>query len=178
MQAIWLLLMDDDFMHAYEFGIVIECLDGIRRRIFPRFFTYSADYPEKYILCFSYGLRLISKFRTLLACIKFLAQCPCPRCLILKSKVGDLGKKVDRRRRERYIREDSHWLRSTVTMVRDWLYRQGINITSKRVKDNLGPRSLIPTLVSGIYDALTASLTHYTPERIFDSIETFRGQFL
>ncbi|KAG2061332.1 hypothetical protein BDR06DRAFT_1001641 [Suillus hirtellus] len=31
MQAIWLLLMDDDFMHAYEFGIVIECLDGISR---------------------------------------------------------------------------------------------------------------------------------------------------
>jgi hypothetical protein len=47
MQAIWLLLMDDDFMHAYEFGIVIEFLDGIRRRVFPRFFTYSADYPEK-----------------------------------------------------------------------------------------------------------------------------------
>jgi hypothetical protein len=47
MQAIWLLLMDDDFMHAYEFGIVIEFLDGIRWRVFPRFFTYSADYPEK-----------------------------------------------------------------------------------------------------------------------------------
>lgn len=47
MQAIWLLLLDDDFMHAYEFGIVIEFLDGICRRVFPRFFTYSADYPEK-----------------------------------------------------------------------------------------------------------------------------------
>jgi hypothetical protein len=47
MQAIWLLLMDDEFMHAYEFGVVIECLDGIRRRVFPHFFTYSADYPEK-----------------------------------------------------------------------------------------------------------------------------------
>ncbi|KAG1852171.1 hypothetical protein F4604DRAFT_1933740 [Suillus subluteus] len=46
MQAIWLLLMDNDFMHAYEFGIVLECLDGIRRCIFPCFFTYSADYPE------------------------------------------------------------------------------------------------------------------------------------
>jgi hypothetical protein len=47
MHAIWLLLMDDEFMHAYEFGIVIEFLDGVSRRIFPRFFTYSADYPEK-----------------------------------------------------------------------------------------------------------------------------------
>ncbi|KAH9478019.1 hypothetical protein JR316_0010254 [Psilocybe cubensis] len=46
-QAIWLLLLDPEFMHAYEHGIVIKCSDGIVRRIFPRFFTYSADYPEK-----------------------------------------------------------------------------------------------------------------------------------
>lgn len=47
MQAIWLLLLDDDFMHAYAFGIVIECADGILRRFFPRIFIYAADYPEK-----------------------------------------------------------------------------------------------------------------------------------
>ncbi|KIK80936.1 hypothetical protein PAXRUDRAFT_157298, partial [Paxillus rubicundulus Ve08.2h10] len=47
MQVIWLLLMDDDFMHAYEFGIVVEFLDGICQWVFPWFFTYSADYPEK-----------------------------------------------------------------------------------------------------------------------------------
>jgi len=41
------LLLDDEFMHAYEFGIVIEFADGILRRVFPRLFTYSADYPEK-----------------------------------------------------------------------------------------------------------------------------------
>lgn len=47
MQAIWALLLDDDFMYAYEHGFVIECADGVIRRLFPRFFTYSADYPEK-----------------------------------------------------------------------------------------------------------------------------------
>jgi len=35
-------------MEAYEHGIVIVCGDGIRRRIYPRIFFYSADYPEKY----------------------------------------------------------------------------------------------------------------------------------
>lgn len=45
--AIWTLLLDTEFMHAYEFGIVIRFADGILRRVFPRFFTYSADYPEK-----------------------------------------------------------------------------------------------------------------------------------
>jgi len=47
MQAIWLLLLDDEFMHAYEHGIILEFPDGKNRRVFPRIFTYSADYPEK-----------------------------------------------------------------------------------------------------------------------------------
>lgn len=44
---IWDLLLDTEFLHAYEHGIVLKCADGIIRRIFPRIFTYSADYPEK-----------------------------------------------------------------------------------------------------------------------------------
>jgi hypothetical protein len=63
-------------------------------------------------------------------------------------------------------------------MVREWLYEQGVNITSKHMKDNLGPRSLIPTLVSTIYHQRTASLTHYTLECIFNSVEMLRLQFL
>jgi hypothetical protein len=47
MHAIWTLILDDKFMDAYEHGIVIECFDGVSRRFYPRFFTYSADYPEK-----------------------------------------------------------------------------------------------------------------------------------
>jgi hypothetical protein len=47
-QKVWELLLDDEFMEAYEHGIVIICADGVTRRIFPRFFTYSADYPEKF----------------------------------------------------------------------------------------------------------------------------------
>ena len=47
--AIWKLLLNDEFMHAYEHGIVIMCPDGIERHFYPRIFTYSADYPKKYI---------------------------------------------------------------------------------------------------------------------------------
>ena len=39
--------MDDDFVKAYTEGIVVTCGDGIKRRLFLRFFTYSADYMEK-----------------------------------------------------------------------------------------------------------------------------------
>ena len=47
MQAVWRILLDNVFIDAYENGIVLMFCDGIQRRLFPRFFTYSADYPEK-----------------------------------------------------------------------------------------------------------------------------------
>ena len=49
MHRIWDMLLTPEFIHAYVHGIVIKCYDGIERRIFPRFFTYGADYPEKFI---------------------------------------------------------------------------------------------------------------------------------
>ena len=45
--AVWGILLDDDFIEAYRNGIVIKCFDGVIRRVYPRIFTYSADYPEK-----------------------------------------------------------------------------------------------------------------------------------
>jgi len=47
--VIWKLLLDEDFIEAYKNGIVVNCFNRINRRIYPRIFTYSADYPEKYI---------------------------------------------------------------------------------------------------------------------------------
>ncbi|KIK13437.1 hypothetical protein PISMIDRAFT_118878, partial [Pisolithus microcarpus 441] len=45
--AQWRVLLDDEFIEAYQHGIVLACADGCTRRLFPRIFTYSADYPEK-----------------------------------------------------------------------------------------------------------------------------------
>jgi hypothetical protein len=47
MHGVWKFLLDADFIHAYKYGMVVKCADGIERRVYPRFFTYSADYPEK-----------------------------------------------------------------------------------------------------------------------------------
>lgn len=44
---VWNQLLDDGFLHAWRNGMVIRCADGITRRVFPRIFSYSADYPEK-----------------------------------------------------------------------------------------------------------------------------------
>ena len=45
--AMWRILLDDEFVEAYDNGIVIKCFDGVTRQLYPRIFTYSADYPEK-----------------------------------------------------------------------------------------------------------------------------------
>ncbi|KIJ58567.1 hypothetical protein HYDPIDRAFT_34041 [Hydnomerulius pinastri MD-312] len=44
--AQWRVLLDDDFIEAYTHGLVLSGYDGIKRRLYPRIFTYSADYPE------------------------------------------------------------------------------------------------------------------------------------
>jgi hypothetical protein len=49
LHAQWTELLDDDFIAAYAHGIVVLCYDGIVRRFYPRIFTYSADYPEKFV---------------------------------------------------------------------------------------------------------------------------------
>lgn len=47
-QALWLVMLNNpEFMQAYQFGIFICFADNIIRRVFPRFFVYMADYPEK-----------------------------------------------------------------------------------------------------------------------------------
>jgi hypothetical protein len=45
----WKILLNEEFIEAWKHGVVVVCCDGIKRRFFPRIFTYSADYPEKYV---------------------------------------------------------------------------------------------------------------------------------
>ncbi len=131
MHAIWELLLDDEFMDAYEHGVVIKFADGILRRVFPRIFTYSADYPEK----------------VLLATIRYLATCPCPRCLVQKADIAAMGTKLDARRRDKNVRVENAEHHRLVEMTRTWIYEKGTNITSKFVDRVLSPRSWVPTRV-------------------------------
>src|SRR6266581_942341 len=47
--AVWKFILDEDFLYAYAFGMVVRSPDGIERRVYPRILTYSADYAEKYV---------------------------------------------------------------------------------------------------------------------------------
>ncbi|KAH9932168.1 hypothetical protein B0H21DRAFT_867145 [Amylocystis lapponica] len=128
MHAILELLLDDEFMYAYEHGTVMEFADGVMRRVFPRIFTYSADYPEK----------------ILLACIKYLGKCPCPRCKVEKDKISQLGTRLDSRLRSKLARVDTHARRFTIEGARQWIYK-GWSFVSKRIEDSIGVISMVPT---------------------------------
>ena len=55
----WKILLDDDFIEAWQHGCPILCSDGVTRRFYIRIFSHSGDYPEKYVFVCSRGLSLI-----------------------------------------------------------------------------------------------------------------------
>ncbi|KZT20578.1 hypothetical protein NEOLEDRAFT_1158607 [Neolentinus lepideus HHB14362 ss-1] len=128
--AIWKLLLDDEFRHAYQHGIVVGCADGIQRRLYPRIFTYSADYPEK----------------VLLATLRDKGNCPCPRCLVLKNEIPALGQHLDMQRRNQRARKANGEWRRKVEMARGFIYEQGYRVNSKAIERVLQPESLVPTV--------------------------------
>lgn len=52
-QQQWSIMLDDELLDAMKHGLVLLCPDGKERCFYPRIFTYSADYPEKYVLIHS-----------------------------------------------------------------------------------------------------------------------------
>jgi len=149
MHKIWELLLDPEFLHAYEHGIVVKCADGIVRRVFPRFFTYSADYPEKYVLPSFLSIVLIHDLRVLLATIRYLGSCPCPRCFIKKEYISGLGTKVDDQRRAN-LRIDTERRQSKVENSRTWIFDSGRGINSTWVNNLLQEDSWTPTRVGSV----------------------------
>ncbi|KAI9433094.1 hypothetical protein BJY52DRAFT_1132448 [Lactarius psammicola] len=128
-QSIWAHILDDEFMDAYVHGTPFDFKDGIKRQIYPRIFTYSADYPEK----------------VLLACIKFLGKHPCPRCLVKKEQIAELGTKMDTKRRKQLARIDNNHRKQLVERARRKIYVKGVPVNSKIVSDILEEGSLTPT---------------------------------
>ncbi|KAI6105955.1 hypothetical protein EDD16DRAFT_1491607 [Pisolithus croceorrhizus] len=90
--AIWGIMLDNEFIEAYRSGIVITCHNGVLRHVYPQIFTYSADYPEKYVDHSCHHPYNFNSFdRIILATIHDKGLCPCPRCCIPKSSFHHLG---------------------------------------------------------------------------------------
>jgi hypothetical protein len=99
--------------------------------------------------------------------MKFLALCPCPRCLVKKDQIGEMGTKLDARRRENG-RVDNDDRRRKVEMTRGWIFERGYGIAGIAVQRILSPMSLVPTRVC--IQACITSLTNFHHRMPFLSV--------
>lgn len=87
--------------------------------------------------------------RVLLATIRNLGKCPCPRCLILKEQIHEMGTVRDMQRRgAKTDRVSDIHLRRTVDGARKAIYHYGKGVKSTSVEDRLADKSYVPTAVS------------------------------
>ncbi|KAG9123570.1 hypothetical protein FRC07_014709, partial [Ceratobasidium sp. 392] len=147
-------ILDDSFLRAWRHGVVIKCADGVTRRVFPRIFSYSADYPEKVLLATIRGMKSLR---------------PCPRCLMPKSEFQNLGLASDFRRRLKLRRIDDQARSDLVRQARSIIYDEGRATTAKRVEILLKPHSYVP-----VNNAFSARLRFLG----FDVFETLTVDFL
>ncbi|KAG9085486.1 hypothetical protein FS749_004383 [Ceratobasidium sp. UAMH 11750] len=139
MHAVWVALLDDEFIEAWRTGVVIDCADGVRRRVFPRILTYSADYPEK----------------VLLATIRNNGACVCPRCFVEKTTTSQMGTPTDMQtRKKKWI--DNEKRRAKIEQARCLIYDQGKALASDAVEALLKDHSYTPTM-----NAFSASLRNF-----------------
>jgi len=96
-----------------------------------------------------------------MACLRYLSLCPCPRCLLLKSRIPMIGTKTDAKQRINLARVDSQDRRHKIELVRRMMFEGGVNITSKRIETILRPTSLVPTRVCCQW-LIRLVLTHFS----------------
>ncbi|KAG2021050.1 hypothetical protein CC2G_006316 [Coprinopsis cinerea AmutBmut pab1-1] len=113
--AQWRLLLDDEFIEAYRHGIVVDCPDG--------------HYPEKIVV----------------ASIRNLGRCPCPRCLIPLDEVHLMGQVKDIQNRDKKKRVDDQKRRRLIADARNRIYLDRVPVTSVKVNRLLQNMSLVPT---------------------------------
>ncbi|KAG8698606.1 hypothetical protein FRC12_008574 [Ceratobasidium sp. 428] len=129
MHAVLHELLDAEFLQAWQHGIKIKCADGIERRVFPRIFTYSADYPE----------------RVLLATIRDKGKCPCPRCLVPMDLVHKMGTRSDMHMRMKKARRDSRKRQKLIQQAKKLIFDKHKAVDNKEVEALLQPELWVPT---------------------------------
>ncbi|KAJ3833589.1 hypothetical protein F5878DRAFT_665520 [Lentinula raphanica] len=97
-------------------------------RLYPRIFTYSADYPEK----------------VLLASIKNLGTHFCPRCTTEKKNASEMGTREDMARRQSCRRVDTRNRRKMIERAMKRFFKHGKGINSSSVDNELSD-SMTPT---------------------------------
>lgn len=83
--------------------------------------------------------------RALIATIKDMGLCPCPRCLMPKGLFSYLGLRKDMKSRLQNLRV---YVTTKVVKAREFIYAFGNTVDGAKVEDALGEGSWVPILVS------------------------------
>lgn len=83
----------------------------------------------------------------LIASIRNLGGCPCPRCLIPKDRFQEFATENDISQRTLLSRHDTIERRSKITSARRIIYEGQYNVDTPQVEALLKPESLVPTIV-------------------------------
>lgn len=86
--------------------------------------------------------------RALLATIRNMGACPCPRCEIKKEHIPHLGTVADGFRRDNHKRTNGVSRKWRIDSSRSAIHEHGKGVKSKAVEDLLSPLSYVPTSVS------------------------------
>ena len=92
-------------------------------------------------------IHFLTRFRIVLAGIRDLGRCPCPRCLVLLDDVTNLGTARDMKQRSTLARVDDDMRRGKVDLARDIIYKRHYLVNSKAVERILKAQSWVPTVV-------------------------------
>ncbi|KAI0248508.1 hypothetical protein BJV78DRAFT_1276556 [Lactifluus subvellereus] len=82
--------------------------------------------------------------KVLLSSIRLLGRSPCPRCLIKKDEISEVGTPRDLERRAN-VRIDNKRHQKKIESARKLIFRKGKPIAAKAVEDLLLEESLVPT---------------------------------
>ena len=110
-------------------------------------------------------LMLYQQNRILMACVRNLGNCPCPRCLIEKEYIPGLGTKVDGQRRAK-LRSCGQSYQANIEDARRSIYKLGYVVNSQAVDHVIGSESLTPAHVSKTNHRYECIITDYTTECI------------
>ncbi|KAG2751908.1 hypothetical protein P692DRAFT_20725477, partial [Suillus brevipes Sb2] len=146
-QEQWNILLDDEFIDAYVYGIVVHCCDGTTCRFYPQILMYSADYSEK----------------LLIATVRNLGGCPCPHYLIPKDWVQNIGRPHDRQEHKTLTcnAQNRETLISTTCKL---IYKKNYAASSTAVENILKAQSWVSTSVRLNLKLLTS--TNHPSEHI------------
>lgn len=113
-------------------------------------------------------------YRVLIATIRDMGSCPCPRCKVKKSDLFKSGTTQDMQERRANVRKDDAAFRSKVKDARTQIFDHGYTIDSgAKVEPILKPESLVPTEVRPHVDDTehTSRKSDTLLERVFNLLQ-------